>query len=132
MGQYRNDYDLMKKMIGNMKAGMVQGQSRLNEELNTSQLSQPELEDEENKFKEAIEGAAVTFGKFILNPQARNVEWSGFFPSENIAWNFSLDSSKGCYISADAAQLSDEMVQKLQKLKAYYDQWAQYWANEVS
>lgn len=131
MGTYRNEYDIMKEMIKNMRK-ITPAKSKINEELNVNQLTPDEEQDEQNKFKEAIEGASVEFGQFILNPAARMVEWSGLFPSEKIAWNYSLDSTKGCYISADAAQLSDETVQLIQKLKAYYDQWSQYWTNEVS
>lgn len=132
MAQQRNEYDIMKKMISNMKAGALLGRNQMNEGINTNNLSPAEEEDEQTKFKETIEGVIVQFGKFSINRISKTVEWSGFFITEKIGWNYSLDSSKGCYVVSTGAQLSPETLETLQKLQAYYEIWAQYWANEIS
>jgi hypothetical protein len=131
MASHRNEYDLMKDMIGKIRLGQELAKKKINEEENRSvrRLQPQEEEDEKKKFLEAV-GGSVEFNPFAIYDDT--VEFSGSFTAERILWNFSLDSSKGCYISCDSTQLSDETVQKLQKLKAYYDQWSQYWANETS
>jgi len=130
MASDKNDYDFMKNMIEKMRENnSPKKQSKINEGLNVKTLTPEELEDEKNRFREAV-GGTVEFGKFNIYDDT--IEFGGQFISERIAWNFSLDSAKGCYISTESTQLSNETLEKIQKLKAYYDVWAEYWANELS
>ena len=103
--------------------------SKLIQESTIPQLSPQEKDDEENKFKQGV-ASTVEFGNFIR--YSDNVEWNGELIKEKIKWVYSLDDVNGCYITCEQLQLSDEAVQTIQKLKAYYDTWSEYWGGEIS
>ena len=127
MGQYRNEYDSMKAMMN-----LIRDYQQINEQINEGSIPalQPqELEDEKTRFSQAVT-PNVQFGNW--KSYNDTIEWSGFLIKEKIKWMFSLDQSVGCFISCEETQLSDDVVKVLQNLKAYYDQWAKYWGEQMS
>lgn len=113
--------------------GLVRKHSKMNEdveqEAGASTLSDVELEDEKNRFKEGV-GSTAEFNGFKIYES--NIQWSGVLPVENIAWSFSLDNNDGCYITANTLQLTTETLERINKLSAYYDVWREYWMKEVN
>lgn len=96
-----------------------------------STLSEVELEDEMNRFKEAV-GSTAEFNEFKIYDGTNNIEWSGLLPVENLAWSFSLENNNGCYITVNALQLNNESLERINKLSAYYNVWLDYWMKEVN
>lgn len=99
------------------------------------------LTNQENEFKSVVDSAA----DFNLegDPNAPATNPLVYFPGEdgdlkftgkvrNLYWQFSLKdtSGNGCYIYANAFQLSQENMAMLNKLQGYYENWKKYWETE--
>ena len=94
-------------------------------------LDPTEVAEEEKKFRDTVT-PRVKFNKFKLYPKAQNVEFSGEFTDNGIEWYYSLDDSRGVYISADLLQLRDDTLNQIKKLVGYYETWAEEWANRIA
>ena len=104
------------------------------QDLNVQQekeLDPAEYTEEERKFRDTVT-PRVTFNKFKLYPAAQNVEFSGEFTDTRILWYYSLDDTRGVYITTDMLQLSDDTLKQIQKLVGYYQTWADEWANRIA
>jgi len=94
------------------------------------ELDPTELKEEQKKFREQV-NPRTEFKKFKLYPKAGNVEFSGIFQDSRIEWYYSLDDTRGVYITADMLQLRDDTLKSIQKLVGYYENWATEWANRI-
>ena len=74
----------------------------------------------------------MKFNRFRLYPKAQNVEFSGKFTDNNVEWFYSLDDTRGVYITTDLLQLNDQTLKQIQKLVAYYESWANEWATKIA
>ncbi len=72
------------------------------------------------------------FNSFKLYPKAQNVEFSGEFTDSKVEWFFSLDDTRGVYITGTFIQLNDDVLKQIQKLVAYYETWSNEWANRIA
>ena len=73
-----------------------------------------EVKEEEKKFRDTVT-PRVTFNQFKLYPKAQNVEWSGKFNDSNIEWYYSLDDTRGVYITNDlfmVCQVDSNIIEK--------------------
>jgi len=95
------------------------------------ELDPAEYTEEEKKFRDTI-SPRVKFNQFKLYPKAQNVEWSGEFTDTRISWYYSLDDSRGVYMSGDMLQLTDDTLKQIQKLVGYYQTWSDEWANRIA
>jgi hypothetical protein len=95
------------------------------------ELDPAEYAEEEKKFRDTI-SPRVKFNQFKLYPKAQNVEWSGEFTDTRISWYYSLDDSRGVYITGDMVQLTDDTLKQIQKLVGYYQTWSDEWANRIA
>ena len=94
-------------------------------------LDESELKEEEDKFRQTVHNR-VKFNKFKLYPKTQNVEWSGEFTDSRIEWNYSLDDSRGVYITAELLQLDDDTLEVIKKLVGYYKAWSDDWATRIA
>jgi len=97
-------------------------------------LSQDDLaayNEEEKNFRSNVT-PRTKFNRFKLYPESQNVEFSGEFTDNRIEWFYSLDDTKGVYITADLLQLNDQTLKQIQKLVAYYDTWSNEWATKIA
>ena len=95
------------------------------------ELDPTEVAEEEKKFRDTVT-PRVKFNKFKLYPKAQNVEFSGEFTDNGIEWYYSLDDSRGVYISTDLLQLRDDTLNQIKKLVGYYETWSDEWANRIA
>ena len=95
------------------------------------ELDPTEVAEEEKKFRDTVT-PRVKFNKFKLYPKAQNVEFSGEFTDNGIEWYYSLDDSRGVYISTDLLQLRDDTLNQIKKLAGYYETWSDEWANRIA
>ena len=95
------------------------------------ELDPAEYQEEEKKFRDTIT-PRVKFNKFKLYPKAQNVEWSGEFTDSRVLWVYSLDDTRGVYITSDLLQLNEDVLKQLQKLVGYYQTWSDEWANRIA
>lgn len=96
---------------------------------NSTTLSENELEDEQNGFKESV-GGVVTFGDFQI--LKGNIKWSGRLDNERINWVYNLNLNDGCSITTENTSLTDETMERIIKLKNYFNTWKDYWSSEVN
>jgi hypothetical protein len=94
-------------------------------------LDDAELKEEEDKFRQTVHNR-VKFNKFKLYPTSQNVEWSGEFTDSRMEWNYSLDDSRGVYITSDLLQLDDDTLDVIKKLVGYYKAWSDDWATRIA
>lgn len=96
-----------------------------------TELPSDELRSEKQKFRETVD-PRVEFETFKLYPESRNVVFAGEFQGfGGLYWQFTLSQRDGVYISVDNLQLSEEAFDVLQKLKGYYDNWAEEWSQKI-
>ena len=90
-----------------------------------------ELREEEDKFRQTVHNR-VKFNKFKLYPASQNVEWGGEFTDSRMEWNYSLDDSRGVYITSELLQLDDDTLDVIKKLVGYYKAWSDDWATRIA
>lgn len=138
------DYDSMKKYIrlmrenyqfnnndnSNRKKNNLLFGKRTRQPLKEEEkeITDEELEQEKQKMENAT-SKPIEFDNFKI--YSDNVEMSGILIKESIKFTFSLDSVDGIYISSQMLQLSDPVLETIQKLKSYYNEWSNYWAQEI-
>ena len=94
-------------------------------------LDTDELKEEEDKFRQTVHNR-VKFNKFKLYPASQNVEWGGEFTDSRMEWNYSLDDSRGVYITSELLQLDDDTLDVIKKLVGYYKAWSDDWATRIA
>jgi len=139
-----SEHDVTKKMLEIIRESEHNRKNIINESLNKRRLLKEvdenkedkdlepaELSEEEKKFRDTVT-PRVKFNRFRLYPKAQNVEFSGKFTDSNIEWFYSLDDTRGVYITADLLQLNDQTLKQIQKLVAYYESWSNEWATKIA
>lgn len=94
-------------------------------------LDSDELKEEEDKFRQTVHNR-VKFNKFKLYPASQNVEWGGEFTDSRMEWNYSLDDSRGVYMTSELLQLDDDTLDVIKKLVGYYKAWSDDWATRIA
>ena len=94
-------------------------------------LDTDELKEEEDKFRQTVHNR-VKFNKFKLYPASQNVEWGGEFTDSRMEWNYSLDDSRGVYMTSELLQLDDDTLDVIKKLVGYYKAWSDDWATRIA
>jgi hypothetical protein len=94
-------------------------------------LDEGELREEEDKFRQTVHNR-VKFNKFKLYPSSQNVEWGGEFTDSRMEWNYSLDDSRGVYMTSELLQLDDDTLDVIKKLVGYYKAWSDDWATRIA
>ena len=132
-----NSYDEAKRMLNIIREGSqkqrLSGKSLITEVTSPDRIELPpdQLKGEEKKFREII-SPRVTFNKFIIYPKSGNAEWSGQFQDNRIQWFYSLDDTRGVYISNELLRLDDSTLGTIKKLVGFYENWANEWANKIA
>ena len=121
------EYDITRSMIKSMR--LV-----LNEEVvdGIYQVDPQEVRDEELKFVDAV-SKRIDFNDLKVYVTGNgNVEWSGVILQYGIEWKYSLESSTGVYMSSNLLQLTDDDLNVISKLSAYYAIWASEWSDKLA
>jgi len=134
-----SQHDETKRMLGLIRESITKKtdttKKMLREQVEPAtenkELDPAELSEEEKKFRDTVSPRS-SFNSFKLYPKAQNVEFSGEFTDSKIEWFFSLDDSRGVYITGTFIQLNDDVLKQIQKLVAYYETWSNEWANRIA
>lgn len=134
-----SQHDETKRMLGLIRESSTKKtdttKKMLREQVESAtenkELDPAELSEEEKKFRDTVSPRS-SFNSFKLYPKAQNVEFSGEFTDSKIEWFFSLDDSRGVYITGTFIQLNDDVLKQIQKLVAYYETWSNEWANRIA
>ena len=134
-----SQHDETRKMLELIREGRrkpLSGEKKFltEQDLNTQHektLDVAEVREEEKKFRDTV-SPRITFNQFKLYPKVQNVEWSGKFNDSAIEWYYSLDDTRGVYITNDLLQLRDDTLEQIKRLVAYYETWSEEWANRIA
>lgn len=122
-----NENEITKKMLSEIRRPFILEQVEEEQELDQGQLS-----EEQDNFRNTV-SPRVEFTGFKIYPDAKNVVFSGNFQNlGGLEWQFTLEDSNGLYISANNVPFSDEVIETIKKLKGYYDNWADTWAEKLA
>lgn len=94
-------------------------------------ISPDEQREEENAFKDKV-SQLVEFKK--IKVFTKTVTWSGKLVREGIDWSYTLDDKIGCFINTDEGdtlQLTDDMLEVIKNIRAYYDIWSEEWGSRL-
>jgi hypothetical protein len=134
-----SQHDETKRMLGLIRESSTKktdtSKKMLREQVESAtedeELDPAELSEEEKKFRDTVTPRS-SFNSFRLYPKAQNVEFSGEFTDSKVEWFFSLDDTRGVYITGTFIQLNDDVLKQIQKLVAYYETWSNEWANRIA
>ncbi len=134
-----SQHDETKRMLGLIRESTIKKtdttKKMLREQVESAtenkELDPAELSEEEKKFRDTVTPRS-SFNSFKLYPKAQNVEFSGEFTDSKVEWFFSLDDTRGVYITGTFIQLNDDVLKQIQKLVAYYETWSNEWANRIA
>jgi hypothetical protein len=104
----------------------------LGDEEQGQDISPDEQRDEENSFKGKVT-QLVEFEK--IKVFTKTVTWSGKLVREGITWTYTLDDKVGCFIGTeedDTLQLTDDMLEVIKNVRAYYDIWSEEWSSRLT
>lgn len=107
-------------------------ESELSDEEQGQDISPDEQRDEENAFKGKV-SQLVEFEK--IKVFTKTVTWSGKLVREGISWSYTLDDKVGCFIGTeenDTLQLTDDMLEVIKNVRAYYDIWSEEWSSRLT
>jgi hypothetical protein len=96
---------------------------------------QTELElttDEKTAFQETMDEFVAEVSDMSefnkLNLYTNNVEWSGKIIDMDIDFFMSIGEKNGVYINSKMIKVDDELIEVLNKLRAYYEKFKSKWA----
>lgn len=126
-----NEHDMTKKMMDAMRGGLI------SENFNTDkndviELSGDERQAEEQKFRDTVDSSAqITV--FNVYPNANNVVFGGQIQGMGgMEFQFTLEDSNGFYITGSNIQVTDEVADKIKRMKGYYDNWRTDWFEKLN
>jgi len=70
------------------------------------------------------------FGTLHMYPN--NVEWSGKVIDFDLEFFYSIGENNGVYINGDMIKLDESLVELINKLTAYYQQFKSKWAKVLA
>lgn len=122
MKQLISEYEITKTILRKISEGV------LAEEKNDSiTISGAEKRMEEDKFVQAVTPRA-TFDNLIVYPYDNNVVWRGTL-SNGIKWRMSKNDDLS--IDASGAEIDDEEMEVIIKLKKYREVWVDDWSTKL-
>ena len=129
---YITEHNITKQMLSTIRK-----KATLNENFNANsgdeeELTSTELSEEQKNFRDTV-SPRVDFTGFKVYPKNKNVVFSGRFENlGGLEWEFTLEDANGLYITANNVPFSDDVIDTIKKLKGYYDNWADEWAQKLA
>jgi|TARA_R110000851_G_scaffold251971_4_gene404481 hypothetical protein len=126
-----NEHDITRGMLKTIRQDRF-----INENLDSTsdeeELTSAELSEQQTNFRKTV-SPRVEFTGFKVYPKSKNVVFSGKFENMGgLEWEFTLEDTHGLYISANNVPFSDDTIETIKKLKGFYDNWADEWAEKLA
>lgn len=113
---------------------LVEQSENTGDEANENDVIKPnnqDYQDEIKKFKSQIT-SRVDVETFLIYPETNNVVFGGKFNDlTEFSFEMSLSEKDGLYINTNNLQITDDIVNRIQKLNGYYKNWAEEWSNKI-
>lgn len=129
----RRILEIIRESKGKIKTSkkVLMTEAKQPDVINLNETDPDTIKNEEKKFREVI-SPRTKFNNFMVYPKTGNVEWSGEFQDTKIQWFYSLDDTRGVYITTELLRLDDATFNVIKKLIGFYDNWADEWANKIA
>ena len=92
--------------------------------------------EEKSAFQETMDdfvGEVSDLSDFgVLNLYENSVEWSGKVIDFDLEFFYTIGENNGVYINGDMIKLDDKLVELVNKLTTYYEQFKTKWAKIVA
>lgn len=126
-----NEHDITKKMLNTIRENTGVDQNGAGQD-GVIELNGEERNAEEQKFREIID-ASTQFNVFNIYPEANNVVFGGVIQGMGgIEFQMTLEDTNGLYITGSNIQITDEVAEKIKKLKGFYDNWKAEWFQKLA
>lgn len=145
MGRVINNYDIDKEILNRLRSDSFLKEEKEGRTIpitNDIKFGGNLLDTEIENFKQAVHSGAK-FSKdesgddsksnaLVYFPDTGNLVFSGSIPVLNdLKFQFSLnDLTRAPYVFVDGLILTDETIETLNKLRAYYLNWCEDWQNK--
>jgi hypothetical protein len=128
-----NEHDITRNMLSTMRTSrLITEEFESEPQSDEEELSSAELSEQQTNFRKAV-SPRVDFTGFKVYPKNKNVVFSGKFENMGgLEWEFTLEDTHGLYISANNVPFSDGTIETIKKLKGFYDNWADEWAEKLA
>jgi len=124
-----DEREITIKMLNKIRYNINENENKQTDE---EELSSSELSEEQANFRKAV-SPRVDFISFKIYPKIKNVVFSGKFENMGgLEWQFTLEDANGLYITTNNVPFSDDTIDTIKKLKGYYDNWADDWAEKLA
>lgn len=67
-----------------------------------------------------------------LNLYSNNVEWSGKIIDKDVDFFMSIGEKNGVYINSQMIKVDDDLIETMNKLRAFYEKFKSKWALVIS
>lgn len=126
-----DEQDITKKMLSTIREKSLIIESN-NSDADEEELTSAELSEQQANFRDTV-SPRVNFTGFKIYPKNKNVVFSGNFENMGgLEWEFTLEDTNGLYITANNVPFSDDTIDMIKKLKGFYDNWADEWAQKLA
>jgi hypothetical protein len=126
-----DEQDITKQMLSTIRKRTLINESN-NSTADEEELTSAELSEQQANFRDTV-SPRVDFTGFKVYPTNKNVVFSGKFENMGgLEWEFTLEDTNGLYITANNVPFSDDTIEMIKKLKGFYDNWADEWAQKLA
>jgi len=126
-----DEQDITKKMLSTIRKRTLINEAN-NSNADEEELTSAELSEQQANFRDTV-SPRVDFTGFKIYPKNKNVVFSGKFENMGgLEWEFTLEDTNGLYITANNVPFSDDTIEMIKKLKGFYDNWADEWAQKLA
>lgn len=108
-----------------VSGGIITLHGKDKQELELSTEEKTAFQETMDDFVEQVSDLS-DFGTLHIYPN--NVEWSGKVIDFDLEFFYSIGENNGVYINGDMIKLDDSLVELINKLTAYYQQFKSKWA----
>jgi hypothetical protein len=128
-----NEHDITRNMLTTIREDRMITENLDNTTTSDEEeLTSAELSEQQTNFRKTV-SPRVDFTGFKVYPKNKNVVFSGKFENMGgLEWEFTLEDANGLYISANNVPFSDDTIETIKKLKGFYDNWADEWAEKLA
>tara|TARA_R110000796_G_scaffold252137_1_gene385321 strand:- start:18280 stop:18729 length:450 start_codon:yes stop_codon:yes gene_type:complete len=126
-----DEQDITKQMLSTIRKKTLINESNTSTS-DEEELTSAELSEQQTNFRDTV-SPRVDFTGFKIYPKNKNVVFSGKFENMGgLEWEFTLEDTNGLYITANNVPFSDDTIELIKKLKGFYDNWADEWAQKLA
>lgn len=112
-----------------VSGGIVTLHGKDKQELELSTEEKSSFQETMDDFVEQVSDLS-DFGTLHIYPN--NVEWSGKVIDFDLEFFYSIGENNGVYVNGDMIKLDDSLIELINKLTSYYEQFKSKWAKVLS